>query len=404
MNLRLNEVYIRICDEYVEWFDDLETNIGLTDAHDPWTHRSATFTELLSIGTPSLRAKVTSLKHHFTVVALVFHADPAQRVTVIEQLGTLPSAAAKTAAARLARLARIQYSRLADDDPRKKIADDWNEVLEKGDLLRNPAAGSPAEAVNIQLALRTKVVKNHVEAQKKALSAQFPDADQAQQHPYGVGLQDGQPQDRNRKRRRSGLDEDSEQLFKRATGFRTHQDPVTGLTQVEAGSAQQNTQQPGQYAPAPAQPPVMPAPDALPDAQALIQMLDTNIAMSTALLNSPAAASDEQNVFGQAAAIRALALQNIEALLKQREAALAFAQDGDADRFQEAMSAAALPPMILPTQVQQGDVIPPAELDDAEVQDPAALAGLRDAGFLRALPPGSQPDGQPDGQPDDQSL
>lgn len=151
--------------------------------------------QLMTDDASALGTRVDNLRYHFRTVANVFHPDPAQRASAIGQLGAVPSSAAKTAAGRLQRLAMIQFNRLANDDPRKRIAQEWMQILEEGDRLRNPAPGTPAAALSAQLAASTQAVDAHINAQTQALNTHLPDPVQGAQQPGGSGLQNNQPPD-----------------------------------------------------------------------------------------------------------------------------------------------------------------------------------------------------------------
>ncbi|CAN8101090.1 unnamed protein product [Discula destructiva] len=368
INKRLNEVYVCICATYTSFLDRLDDGMITTPNQAIWINRNPDMVQLLTVERPRLRAKIINIQHHFITAANVFNADPASRVTAISQLRTIPSSGSRTAAGRLQRLANIEYQRLADGDPRKKIAEDWNEIIDKGDSLRDPAQGSPAAAINAQLAARTQAA---VDMQNQGLSAQSPASPQGVHHGSGTGLQSNQPPDNRPRRRR--LNQDSERIFTHISGYRPYADPVTGLTHFEKTSTAQpqSAQQfPAPTAPAPP-PPAIPTPTPNTNPAALLQTLEASVdwyatqlrafthhgagalrsssSSSSSGSNVPSSSSSspgaDHHVFGQAVAPVAQALQSVEALLAQREATIAFMQDpaADFDRFRAAFVAQSAP-------------------------------------------------------------
>lgn len=148
-----------------------------------WVESDPTISQLLTVGISELFTLLRTSHQHLSTVADVFSDDAARREVGVSQLGALPSSAGQTLANRIKRIAMRQYSALPADDPRKKVADDWSDVLRNGDLLRNPAPDTPAARINEQLRNRVRSIDAGVKAHDAAVANSHPDPQGQRQIP-----------------------------------------------------------------------------------------------------------------------------------------------------------------------------------------------------------------------------
>lgn len=172
---RITGLYVRIIGDIGQILDDLFA-MGTTHPNIiGWLFSRQDIARMLGQDVNELRNRLLINHQYFSVVLGVFSADVAQRTTNIDQMGTLPNGAGQTMAGRIRRLAMRQYNALAPTDPRKKVADDWLEILRDGDLLRNPPVGSPAAQHNRRLQSRAVNINAGVAAHQLAVANSHPD-------------------------------------------------------------------------------------------------------------------------------------------------------------------------------------------------------------------------------------
>lgn len=192
MRTRMEYVYITAIlalGNLLMLLDNIQTN-SPRDAQ--WLNCDEGVVFLLTVIRWDLGSRLLVTLRFFEVVRDIFSDDPQRRQVGIQQLDALPSGATKKLARRIERMARIQYNTLDPNDPRKQVADEWMQILQSGDRLRDPPAGSEAANINAQLVARTATIDEHISAQQETLKDQIPDPDGGKVVPES-GLQTQQP-------------------------------------------------------------------------------------------------------------------------------------------------------------------------------------------------------------------
>lgn len=172
---RVTDLYLRVVHDIIQILDGLN-NIGSTNANiKSWLTSAPDIARMCNRDANELRNKLRINSQYFSVVCDVFSTDATQRVSAVDQLGAIPSGAAQTLAERIKHIAMRQYNALAPTDPRRKCADEWNEILRNGDLLRDPAINSPAAHFNQRLRSRIASIDSGVAAHQLAVANSHPD-------------------------------------------------------------------------------------------------------------------------------------------------------------------------------------------------------------------------------------
>lgn len=192
MRTRLDSVYIAAIDrvgDVVAYF----TNTLISDPRDvQWLSREDNVVYLVTTVRDDLNVRLGVIRGFFQVIRNLFSNVASERQVGLQQLDALPSGATRTLAQRVERMALFQYSTLAADDPQKQVADEWTQILQNGDTLRNAAAGSEAENINNLLDQRTGAVDQQILAVEEQLARQIPDP-QSGKTVAESGLQADQP-------------------------------------------------------------------------------------------------------------------------------------------------------------------------------------------------------------------
>lgn len=190
---RVTNLYMRVISDVMQILSELD-NMGTTNPNiSNWLTSGPDIARMWTQAADELRAKFRINKEYFSGICDVFSADAAQRTSAVDRLGAIPSGAAQTLAERIKRLAMRQYHALAPTDPRRKCADEWNEILTNGDLLRNPETGSPAAQYNQRLRNRIESVDASVAAHELAVANLHPDPQMARQITSSPALMNRQP-------------------------------------------------------------------------------------------------------------------------------------------------------------------------------------------------------------------
>lgn len=140
-----------------------------------WVTRDERVTDLMVNVKDNLTARLNVTLTFFEVVRDLFSDEPQRRQVSVQQLAALPSGGTRTLAQRIERMAKFQYSSLNPNDPQKQVAEDWMQILQNGDTLRNPPKGSDGANINAQLQARTAFIDQQIISQEKALQNQIPD-------------------------------------------------------------------------------------------------------------------------------------------------------------------------------------------------------------------------------------
>lgn len=183
IRVRVTLLYLRVIADIIEILDALDKMITENPRITGWLTKDPDITQIWTRLSAQLREKLNINSRFFGAVVGVFHEDPAQRIYAADQMGAIPSGAAQTLTNRIKRTAMRQYYALAPTDPRRRVADDWMEVLRSGDLLRNPAPSSPAAQFNQQLRNRVVGIDAGVAAHQQAVANSHPDP----QNPRHIG-------------------------------------------------------------------------------------------------------------------------------------------------------------------------------------------------------------------------
>lgn len=193
LRIRIANLYLRVCNDISQILDGLDnlntTRPNITSWLTSSPHIACTWTR----DTVELREKIRIISQYFNVVAGVFSTDPAQRTATIDQLGAIPSGAAKTLADRVKRIATRQYHALAPTDPRKRIADEWSHILTNGDLLRVPPPNSLAAGFNQRLHNRVLNIDAGIAAHQQMVENDYPDSQTLRQVADSPALLNQQP-------------------------------------------------------------------------------------------------------------------------------------------------------------------------------------------------------------------
>lgn len=112
---------------------------------------------------------------HYEAVRRVF--DPKDRHTMtLEALKALPSASSRTLAQRLQRTGKLQYNNLAQNDPRRMVADQWIWILDNAETLLNPAPNSDGASIKEQLDQLSNRVEQQVAVANRIIGGAHPDS------------------------------------------------------------------------------------------------------------------------------------------------------------------------------------------------------------------------------------
>lgn len=175
MGVRITLLYMRVITDIIEILDALDKMIVDNPRITGWLTRDPDIAQIWTRLSTELREKLNTNSQFFGAVLDVFHEDAAQRTSASDQMGAIPSGAAQRLTNRIRRIAMRQYHALAPTDPRRRVADDWMEILRNGDLLRNPAPSSPAAQFNQQLRNRVVGIDAGVAAHQQAVGNSHPD-------------------------------------------------------------------------------------------------------------------------------------------------------------------------------------------------------------------------------------
>lgn len=189
---RVNVLYRRVAIDVMTLITSLNRMLEENPNIRAWLQSSQAISQILSVGADELLAAVRTSHQYLCTVSDVFSDDEARRQVGVGQLGALPSAAGTTLANRIKRIAMRQYHSLKPDDPRKKVADEWSEILRSGDLLRNPAPGTQGAQINQELRNRIQAIDAGVAAHDAAVASSHPDP-QGQRQIASSALQNRQP-------------------------------------------------------------------------------------------------------------------------------------------------------------------------------------------------------------------
>lgn len=192
MRTRIDSVYMaaidRVTDVVTYYINALFSDTRILQ----WLSRYESVMYLLNTVKFDLHTRLGVARGFFQVVRNLFSDVASERRVGVQQMDTLPSGATRTLAQRIENMALFQYSTLAADDPQKQVADEWMQILQNGDILRNPPAGSEAENINAVLEQRTGAVDQRILSVEEQLERQIPDP-QGGKAVAESGLQAGQP-------------------------------------------------------------------------------------------------------------------------------------------------------------------------------------------------------------------
>lgn len=152
-----------------------------------WLCSNKDIAQMWNLDTLDTRSKLQAIARHLQLVCDIYSDDPGRRRVVVDQLGAVPSGAARNQAQRIERLAMRQYGLLGAADPLRRCAAEWMDILRNGDLLRNPDPGTAAAQVNRRLAARTAGIDAAVSAHDLAVRQSHPDT-RAQRQIAGQAL------------------------------------------------------------------------------------------------------------------------------------------------------------------------------------------------------------------------
>lgn len=158
-----------------------------------WITRDPDVRKLVTEDYSDLASKLTTCWHFFNVIADHFSEDAQVRFDAMKhQFSAIPPSSALPMANRIEKMALNQYNKLDSSDPRRRIADQWGEILKQGEALLNPPPGTPAAALNNSLANVCQAVDQVEADEEQAMNQEFPD-NPAPQQVAGSGLQNDQP-------------------------------------------------------------------------------------------------------------------------------------------------------------------------------------------------------------------
>lgn len=175
IRVRVTGLFRAVLSDIDGLLDGLETLDTDTPTIANWLATAPDIKRIMQTEVPALRSGLQTNLEHFTAVRDVFAADAAQRQLDVDNLDAINSGSRQAVANRLKRIAIRQYTELAVNDPRKRVADEWDSILRNGDLLKNPVPGSAQAQVNQNLRSRVQGINAGVAAQAAALSVSHPD-------------------------------------------------------------------------------------------------------------------------------------------------------------------------------------------------------------------------------------
>ncbi|KAJ4385473.1 hypothetical protein N0V93_009901 [Gnomoniopsis smithogilvyi] len=228
---RISDLYVKICIDISQSLDEFD-NLATTRPNiTSWLTSSPDIARIWERDAIELRQRLRIISEYFSVVLGVFSEDPTQQKITVDQLGAVPSGAARTVAARVKRIAMREYHALAPTDPRKKAADDWSQILKNGDLLCNPPPNSPAARFNQQLHNRVVNIDAGVAAHQQAVANSHPDPQMPRHIVDSPALLVQQAHSAaERSDRTRTLIGDGEAAFSAPSGFQPYSDTTTGYT------------------------------------------------------------------------------------------------------------------------------------------------------------------------------
>lgn len=253
MVMRLNLFYIQVIGRIIRQLNYFMED-GSANKSNVLTYleQNAGIWQLLNTQVIGLRTKLGAARKITEQARNIFDAS----FTGTQELKALPSVATRSLAERTRGMGRMQYSRLAPDDPCRAVAECWDKILEGNDRLLNPAPGSPAADDNQALTDNVANTRQQVDVQRQALESRFPDPPAVARQTPGTGLvnqpaptactysqpaqtldcvsrviliavhADAQPFG-------VGLARDEHEMFRSVTGFTQTVDPVTGFTRYQ---------------------------------------------------------------------------------------------------------------------------------------------------------------------------
>lgn len=176
---RMGLIYIITVDNIVNLLNSLDSFNGMITA---LLNATDGIRQIMDEFRGDMRAKLNTIRLGFMAVMAIFSDDDEERRLGMTSLNAVPRSAIVSIAARIERMAKLEYSRLTPGSSLKNIADDWMVILQSGDALVNPPPGSDGDAFNQALAARSHSVDVASHAQRQAADAQHPDPQ--------VGVQD----------------------------------------------------------------------------------------------------------------------------------------------------------------------------------------------------------------------
>ncbi|KAF3766937.1 hypothetical protein M406DRAFT_69114 [Cryphonectria parasitica EP155] len=292
-----------------------------------WLTRDTDISWCFAKQIPDLLSKFRTCWDFYNVTWSLFSQNPRIRQAAQKRrLGAIPSAAVNSMAERLRTVAMHQYFGLHIQDVRRRIADQWKEILEHGEALRNPAPGSQAERINNDCAARNRAIEETLAAEERAIDMKYGDEPEPAEV-ADAGLQEDQPLAEDLSRSRD-FSREEEVIFASLSGYRPYKDAKTGFTKFQnvrnqMSDGQWNAMEGGA-------PPssAVPAPDA--DPTAFVDDLETRMAYLASQLREQERSGmgdlsglpeDRDMLFGADATARGQAIQKVEDMVRQRTAA-----------------------------------------------------------------------------------
>ncbi|KAJ4406956.1 hypothetical protein N0V82_010023 [Gnomoniopsis sp. IMI 355080] len=337
LRTRIANLYLRVCNDTSQLLDGLD-NMNTTRPNiTSWLTSSPDIACIWNRDAVELKETIRIISQYFNVVLGVFSADPAQRTATVDELGAIPSGAAKTLAGRVKRIAMRQYRALSPTDPRKKIADEWSHIMTDGDLLRNPSPNSLASVFNQRLHNGVVNIDAGIAAHQRVVSNAHPDPQMLRQIVDSPALLNQQPRnDGSFDRTKILTREEEEAAFTLASGFQPYRDATTGFTRFEDKRAYQPSLRHQQQVT-----PQTPQQQNQENPAAYHNALDHRIKHTAAQLRQMSQpqgqpvdlATPAPMIFGSAAAQQGQAMQQIEGFVGQRAATGRFSTPAQQQQF-----------------------------------------------------------------------
>lgn len=181
MAQRMRLIYISAVQDIANCLDYLE-NPPDSDTQFAWLVTDEDVEYLVTQLSNSFQQMLIRLRGFYEVIGNIFSPDIARGQQAVRQLnnnlfGELPSSASQRISRRLQGMGHAQYNTLDASDARKAVADIWLHILEQGERLCSPPAGTPEAATNANMADITHDITQRVDFQRQEAETAYPDID-----------------------------------------------------------------------------------------------------------------------------------------------------------------------------------------------------------------------------------